>query len=272
MAHFVISDKIDLPGKGEDYVVQGYTEDNSFAIACIADGVSRSEESKQGSLIAAQTACRRLKFTFENEELNPDYNSIYSEIVKELNHISESHILLAPKHSHSLFATTLITGFINESAAQFSFVGNGAIIQIRKEWWDLTDDNLLLLGIMNYLNPHILLKDGDTPLYKVLKVDQDLSGMAPDVITINSNTVAESIFLICSDGLCTSEDFTFFHHPEEGDFYRKENPRLMHFLQTLKKHKENIRSTPDEFIIDFRESIVKKELINDDLSYALFIP
>ncbi|MBL0233803.1 MAG: protein phosphatase 2C domain-containing protein [Chitinophagaceae bacterium] len=174
MAHFVISDKIDLPGKGEDYVVEGYTEDKSHAIACIADGVSRSEESKQGSLIAAQTACRRLKYTFENEELIPDYNSIYAEIVNELNRISASHILLAPKYTQSLFATTLITGFINDSAAQFSFVGNGAIIQMRKEWWDLTDDNLLLLGIINYLNPHILLKDGDTPLYKVLKVDQSI--------------------------------------------------------------------------------------------------
>jgi len=272
MAHYIISDKIDLPGKGEDYVAFSYTDDNSYAIACIADGVSRSEESKQGSLLAAQTGCRGIKSSFDGGELKLNYKRIYAEIVSELNRLSESHILLAPERPHSLFATTLITGFINESAAEFSHVGNGAIIQIRKEWWDLNDDNLLLLGIINYLNPHILLRDGDTPLYKVLKVDQDKSGMEPDVINITSNTVADSFFLICSDGLCTAEDFTFFEHPEEGEFYRKENPRLMLFLQTLKKHKETIKSSPGEFVDSFRENINMNELLNDDLSYVLFIP
>ena len=269
MAHFVIADKIDLPGKGEDFF--RFDSSNVSAIACISDGGSRSEQSQQGAQIVANTAYRLMQSTDEKAELKHDYVSLYKEITTEINQQAESYLRLS-EEPHSLFATTLITGYIREFVAEFSYVGNGAILQITKEWWDLTDDNLMLLGINNYLNPHIRLKDGDTPLYKVLKFNRNDKNAEPDIITISSSIVPDSLFLLCTDGLYSAEDFSFFHHPQEGDFYRKENPRLMLFLQTLKSHRESIRTNPDEFMVAFRERIQKSDLLNDDLTYALFIP
>ncbi len=270
MAHIIVTDKIDLPGKGEDFLMS--ESSNGSAIACIADGVSRSEESRQGAITAVNIAFHSMQSTGNITEVKHDYISIYKKITAELNQQAESHLKLSAEPPQSLFATTLITGCISEFTAEFSYVGNGAIFQITNEWWDLPDDNLMLLGINNYLNPHIRLKDGDTPLHKVLKYNQNDQNAEPDTVTIIGNIVRDSLFLICTDGLYSAEDISFFHHPEEGDFYRKENPRLMLFLQTLKKHKETIRSTPNEFMNSFRENIIKSELLNDDLSYALFIP
>lgn len=272
MSHYIVTDKMDLPGKGEDHVSQGFTTGTKVSIACIADGVSRSEEPKQGALIAADSACRKLTSHYEFQESFPDYQEIYTEIVRELNEKAVAVLKLSHETPRSLFATTLITACINKSFAQFSYVGNGAIIEIRKEWWELAEDNLLLLGINNYLSPNTRFKDGDTLLYKVLKVDQDNNIIHPEIITIYSDSIEGSIFLICTDGLFTSEDFTPLHHPENGEFYRKENPRLMMFLQTLKKYGESIKSNPDEFMMAFRENIMKQELLTDDLTYALFIP
>lgn len=271
MGYRTIHDVIPLQNKDHDVVNSNCSNDFTWGVIC--DGVSSSFEPR----IGAQSACNTISSFFarysSNSNLRLDYNDIYSTVTTEINELASKLIHPWEKNVKSLHATTVITAFQREANIEFSYCGNGAILEIRKEWFQLPDDIPTPWGISNYLNPHSKIVDGDNKLFKTIKARQNRNvKFSPDIVSITRNENLDSYFLICSDGLYSSDEISTGWKEDTNDYVLFENQILILFLMVLKAH-HNARSFEFEsFNETFKRLLVEKKLQTDDISYVLFIP
>src|SRR5215208_4433428 len=150
MSYFSIGDCFPVSNKGHDALMQFDCQNQLVGILC--DGVSSSFEPAVG----AQEVSRALKNGIkEHLELKqaPRYPDLYESAMKQLLQQKEA-AGSNDQNGQTWYATTAITAVVDERVAEFSYVGNGAILEIRRDWFALPAQLPTPWGVTNYLNPH----------------------------------------------------------------------------------------------------------------------
>lgn len=268
MAYQIIFDNIAYPGKGQDYVMTDLHPWQEPAVGVLADGISSARYAGLAAKAACEEAFKPLAETGINVQDKAFYQALYDRVTCALDVLAggtEAEITAG-------LATTLITAVAGDGCARFSYCGNGAIFHIRPHWFDLPDELLLPWGVNNYLNPHTLFLDGDNKLYKSLKPAQDRARRSPDIVSFEYTDGTAPYFLVCSDGLYTSDESLPLWDEAQANIYHSENQRFLLFLRLLRLHHAKQWENRDNFVRDFRAEIDARGLLSDDLSYMLFIP
>lgn len=271
MRYSTIHNLIPLPSKNHDAANSNSSGNMTWGVIC--DGVSSSFQPQAGAKLACNTISKFFNSASSNPGLPIDYQEMFNTVGIELNNLASKLAGLEQTTGKSLYATTVITAFQQEENIQFSYCGNGAILEIRKEWFMLPNDIPTPWGINNYLNPHSKIVDGDNKLFKTLRATLNKSlNISPDIVSIKRYNQLNSYFLICSDGLYSSDEISTGWTEDSNDYVLFENPILLLFLTVLKEHQKKGPIVQQSFNDAFKKLLMEKKLQNDDISYVLFIP
>src|SRR4051794_4870933 len=121
MAYRTLFDNIPFSNKGHDIVNSSFRENNSWGAIC--DGVSSSYKQVYG----ARLANSHISNFFDSQESlvrTISYESLYSEISDQLN---KAAVMVGNDRgsiNKSIYATTLITAYLQSTKAEFSYCGN----------------------------------------------------------------------------------------------------------------------------------------------------
>ncbi len=267
MAYKALHDNIPLTTKGHDFTLSSQEESCAWGVLC--DGVSNSFDPARAAIHAGTSISNYLKGQIQNDS-EIDYAHIYSEVAgwfhMEAKQIDEAY----EQSGKSYLSTTVITALIKDKRAEFSYCGNGAIIEISQEWFLLPEEIPTPWGINNYLNPHTRLIEGENKLYKSVKATHNTITHKPDIITIVRED-HRNYFLICSDGLYSSDEISTGWDEQTKEYYIVENKRLILLLELLRKYHARQWNNISEFTTEFRKQL-ESQAVGDDLSYVLFIP
>lgn len=269
MAYTTLHDNIALPTKDHDFTTSLLINDCAWGVVC--DGVSNSYEQAWGAQKVALTLTNHSKEQIEKGQAI-NYEQFYGYTTEYLNEAAKEFKDATRNNTKSLYATTVITGLVEQTKAEFSYCGNGAIMEIRQQWFDLPEEIPTPWGINNYLNPHSRFIDGENKLFKVVKATEDISVCMPDVVRFSRDEPLTSYYIICSDGLYSSDEISTGWDEQTNQYYVIEGRRLIQFLQLLKKHHHLHWKEMRSFTQEFRTCLTEGNLLVDDLSYVLFIP
>jgi hypothetical protein len=267
MAYKDLHDNIPLITKGHDFMLSSQEESCAWGVLC--DGVSNSFDPARAATQAATSISSYLKVQIQNHS-EIDYAHIYSEVAVRFNMEAEQIDEAHEQSGKSLFSTTVITALVKDKSAEFSYCGNGAIIEISQEWFLLPEEIPTPWGINNYLNPHSRLIDGENKLYKSIKATDNALTYKPDIVKIERED-HRNYYLICSDGLYSSDEISTGWDEQTMEYYLVENRKLLTFLTLLRQNHNQQWNNISEFTSEFKK-LLKGRAVTDDLSYVLFIP
>lgn len=267
MSYFSIGNSFALPNKGHDVLLQFSHETQVVGILC--DGVSSSFEPKFGATEVNRVISNTIKEQLALKQA-PRYIDIYEDAMKQLLQQKEA-AGRTNQNGQSWYATTAITAVIDEYFAEFSYVGNGAILEIRQDWFALPTQLPTPWGVTNYLNPHSRFVEGQNRLTRTLQAKSDYSYWKPDIVSLTQAHAGGSYFLICTDGLYSSDELATAWGPDK-DYYIVESRRLLIFLELLRHHHVSCWEQRQQFAEELYTRLESEQLVTDDLSFILFVP
>ena len=238
-------------------------------VGILCDGVSSSFEPAIGAQEVSHALGHGIKEQLVAKQ-DLHYPHLYENAMKRLLQQKEA-VGSADQNGQSWYATTAITAIVGEGVAEFSYVGNGAILEIRQEWFSLPFQLPTPWGLTNYLNPHSRFVDGQNRLTRTLQARADYSAWRPDVVSLIQGNVTGSYFLICTDGLYSSDEVATLWGPDK-DYYIVESRRLLIFLELLRHYHANGWEQRQHFGVDLYARLQSEQLVADDLSFILFVP
>lgn len=170
----------------------------------------------------------------------------------------------------NLFGTTLILGIETEDKLMFAYVGNGAILHIRGTITNFGkhDDAWY---IHNLLSPHSVNQGGREALYGYLSNDRYTSGHIPTIIEISKDHTHGDIFVICTDGIYSSDHIEQYSSKNLGLLYKIDDNliALKDSLYDFVAKKRFDNCSLDSFVFDFLSDI--KPNITDDATMAILV-
>ena len=238
-------------------------------VGILCDGVSSSFEPEVGAQETCRTLSDGIKERLEAKQALR-YPDLYKSAMKQLLQQKKA-VRSANQNGQSWYATTAITAVVGEGIAEFSYVGNGTILEIRQDWFSLPPQLPTPWGVTNYLNPHSRFVDGQNRLTRTLQAKSDYSSWKPDVVSLTQGGAEGSYFLICTDGLHSSDEVATAWGPDEN-YYIVESRRLLIFLKLLRHYHANGWEQRQYFGEELYEKFQAEQLVADDLSFILFVP
>ncbi len=238
-------------------------------VGILCDGVSSSFEPEVGATEVNRFISNTIKEQLALKQA-PRYTDIYEDAMKQLLQQKEA-TGSNDQNGQSWYATTAITAVVDEHAAEFSYVGNGAILEIRQDWFALPMQLPTPWGVTNYLNPHSRFVDGQNRLTRTLQANSDYSCWKPDIVSLAQGNAGDSYFLICTDGLYSSDEVATAWGPDK-DYYIVESRRLLIFLELLRNYHVNGWEQRQRFAEELYTRLQAEQLVGDDLSFILFVP
>lgn len=242
-------------------------QDQLVGILC--DGVSSSFEPAVGAQEVSYALGHGIKEQLVAKQ-DLHYPDLYENAMKRLLQQKEA-VGSADQNGQSWYATTAITAIVGEEVVEFSYVGNGAILEIREDWFSLPAQLPTPWGVTNYLNPHSRFVDGQNRLTRTLQAKSDHRDWKPDVISLTQSNAEGSYFLICTDGLYSSDEVATLWGPDK-DYYIVESRRLLILLELLRHYHANGWEQREKFSEELYGRLQVEQLVADDLSFILFVP
>lgn len=274
MNSFIITKSITPKIINEDYVESFVNEQLNIKGFIVGDGIGSHYKASEGSEFCVKTMKNYIENSATNEELNLYlfYKNVHSDLKNEFINIEKDRLEVDKTQS---YGTTLICVIEFEEKFLISYLGNGSVWHIRRNFYDFSPQRYLPWNAINVLNPHTIEENGKEILYKYIALECTDAQLKPTILEISKDKdFYGDIILASTDGLFSND-----HNPvakdKEGNLWISGDKKIEMLLNTLKKSmqkeelvEENISTDIDEYLT----AIVDNKLIDDDITFGLIIP
>jgi hypothetical protein len=206
-----------------------------------------------------------------NKNAVPNFPTIFKNVKSNLLEFADDFYKTNPKQDENNLGTTLLVTFENESKIIFSYVGNGGGWHIKGNFSEFPSNYLYPWNAINVLNPHTLPENGKEALYKLISDSDDFKESIPSVIEIHKDKDIGDIFMICTDGIFSSDQYKAGKN-DRGIWVKYEHSMfkffeyLNHFFKTCKHYSKEALT---DILIQYLEDI--KPQLDDDASIGIII-
>lgn len=252
--------------KYQDYYAQASGDD--WETVVLADGISATHEADWAAKFAVKTLIDQLK-SADGSVSATFFQEVFSQLPELMRQQLPIDFLPIPtlnQIEHG-FGTTLLCGIRHKETYWFSYVGNGGIIHLRSRWLHQTEYQYPVpWSAINLLNPHTIEQEGQERLYRYISPssEQEYQRAVPTVFCLTETPDPGDYFILCTDGIFSSDHLPFSNDDEGGVWLRYEK-RLTILFELLRR-----KPRPDKNDLDtYLQSLNVSGQLDDDATISI---
>lgn len=251
-------------GINEDAIFVAVNE--NYNVFAVADGLGSYKEATVASSSVMDYLEKNLSKISDSKD---DIEQLFLGAQQFLYELSKTEEY-ASEEPFNLFGTTLILCVESERKITFAYVGNGAILQIRGNLnqFDAMDNPWFSSDLMI---PHSIPEKGREALYRLLSNSDDEFLSVPTILSVEKDKLEGDGFIICTDGLYSSDQLKMFRNEGLGLLYTfdKKRSELLELLRKFKNDGDCSGDLLDEILESYLTSPERK--FEDDATVGILL-
>ncbi len=252
--------------KGQDFYAQAKGDDWEAVI--LADGISATYRAEWAAIFAVTMLVERIKNADGNvaaEFFQKSFAELPGQMRQQIP-LDLSPTPTAEQIEHG-FGTTLICAVRKGETYWFAYVGNGGIIHLRSRYLHQEEHSYPVpWSAINLLNPHTIEQDGQERLYRYISPGSHNSQnrIIPTVLCLTESPGSGDYFILCTDGIFSSDHLPFTNDDEGGIWLRYER-RLTRLYELLRRESQPTQEDLDMYLQELHDA----DQLDDDATISL---